>query len=261
MFSITPYRQTLRRLLGSPGFFAVALVTLALGVGANAAVFSVVHGVLLKPLPYDEPDRLVGLWHEAPGLGFDLVNQSPATYFIYREQGESFVDVGMWDNGQVSITGLDEPEEVQAMLVTDGTLPLLGVGAARGRIFSPEDDQPDAAKTVLLAHGYWQKRFGGDPSAIGQLLRIDGESHEIIGVLPEGLRFLDRNPSVYLPFQFDRSEVRMGNFSYQGLARLRPGVSLEQANTEVGRLIPVAVETFPGGLSLKNLEEARFGPK
>ncbi len=261
MFSFTPYRQTLRRLIGSPGFFAVALVTLALGVGANAAVFSVVHGVLLKPLPYQDPDELVGLWHEAPGLGFDLVNQSPATYFIYREQGESFVDVGMWDNGQVSITGLDEPEQVQAMLVTDGTLPLLGIEAARGRIFSPEDDQPDAAKTVLLAHGYWQNRFGGDPSAIGKLLRIDGESHEIIGILPKGLRFLDRSPSVYLPFQFDRSEVRMGNFSYQGLARLRPGVSLEQANAEIARLIPVAVEAFPGGLSLQNLEEARFGPK
>ncbi len=261
MSTITQLRLVFRRLLRTPGFAAVALLTLAVGVGANTAVFSVVRGVLLKPLPYPEADRLVGLWHEAPGLGFDVVNQSPATYFTYRDDGKIFEDVGMWDQGQVSITGLDQPEEVQAIWVTDGTLPLLGAGARVGRLFAAEDDLPDAAETVLLGHAYWQKRFGGEPSAVGQRLLVDGVEHEIIGVLPQGFRLLDRAPSIYLPFQFDRAEVRMGNFSYQALARLVPGATLAQANAEVERLIPVAVERFPGAMTLQNLREARFGPK
>lgn len=254
------FRLLLRRILRTPGFSALALLTLAVGIGANAAVFSVVRGVLLEPLPYPEPQRLVGLWHEAPGLDFDTVNQSPATYLTYREQGEIFVDVGLWDNSQSSITGIDQPEEVETMLVSDGTLPLLGAEPVRGRSFTPEDDSPDSPRTVMLGYDYWQKRFGGG-DVLGETLRVDGEAWEIIGVLPRGFRLLDRPAAIYLPFRIDRSEVRMGNFSYQALARLKDGVTLEQANAEVARLIPVAVEEFPGGLTLENLREARFGPK
>ena len=252
------YRQVVRRLLRTPAFTLVALLTLAIGVGANTAVFSVVRGVLLKPLPYPEPDRLVGLWHEAPALGFESVNHSPAIYFIERDQGTVFEDVGLWDNGQVSITELQEPEEIGAMWVTDGTLPILGARVHAGRLFSKADDQPDAPPTVMLSYGYWQSRFGGEPAAVGRLLKVDGEAHEIIGVLPRDFRVLDFDSQIFLPFQFDRAETRMGNFSYQGLARLKPGVNLDAVDREVDRLIPIAAQTFPGGLSLDNLKEARF---
>lgn len=261
MPSLSHMSQVFRRLLRSPGFAAVALLTLAIGVGANTAVFSVVRGVLLKPLPYPEADRLVGLWHQAPGLGFDLVNQSPATYFTYREHGEVFEDVGMWDQEQVSITGLEKPEKVDAMRVTDGTLPLLGAEARVGRLFDANDDSPGTTETVVLSFQYWQQHFGGDEAIIGQLLRVDGVEHEIIGVLPRGFRLLDNGAALYLPFRFDRTLVRMGNFSYQALARLAPGATLEQANAEVERLIPVAAETFPGALTIENLREAQFGAK
>jgi len=252
------FRYVARKLVHSPMFTAVALLTLALAIGANTAVFSVVNGVLLKPLPFEDPDRLVGLWHSAPGLGFDLVNQSPALHFTYQEEGQVFDGVGMWDNSSSAVTGLDRPEEVASMYVTAGTLPLLGVQPSLGRLFGEQDEQPEAPLTVVLSHGYWQSRFGADPGALGETLRINGRPHEIIGVLPAETRFLDYDPRFYLPFQFDRSELFLGNFSYQGVARLKQGVTLEQAAADVTRMIPIATEKFPSGVSLQMLREAGF---
>ncbi|HSL84592.1 MAG TPA: ABC transporter permease, partial [Thermoanaerobaculia bacterium] len=258
-----PLRYVLRSLRRAPAFTATAVLTLALGLGATVAVFSVVHGVLLKPLAFEEPERLVGVWHEAPGMGWDTINQSPALYFTYREHSEAFVDTGMWDNNQVTVTGTGEPEELPAMLVTDGTLPLLGVAPALGRLFSAEDDSPGTGETVILSHGYWRRHFGADPATIGQTLTIDGKPREVIGVLPADLQFLDYDPEVYLPFRFDRGEVWFGNFSYQGVARLRDGVTLEQANADVARMIPMAMDSFPmpPGFTRQMVEEIRFGPQ
>jgi predicted permease len=247
-----------RKLVRAPFVTTVSIATLALGIGATVAIFSVVHGVLLRPLPFDEPEGLVGLWHRAPGLGFEKVNQSPATYFTYRDEGRAFEDVGMWDNDQVSVTGLEEPEQVEAMNVTDGTLPLLRVKPLFGRIFTPDDDLPGSPLTVVLGHSYWQRRFGGDTAVLGKTLTVDGKTHEIVGVLPSSLRFLRYSPDLFLPFQFDRTEAFIGDFSYQGVARLKPDVSLAEANADVSRMIPLAVEKFPRGLTLQNLEEARF---
>jgi predicted permease len=257
-----PY--VLRKLRGSPVFTGVSIVTLGIGIGANAAIFSVVNGVLLKPLPYEDPSRLIGVWHKAPGLGFEEVNMSPALYFTYREEGgRVFEDIGMWSTAEVSVTGQGEPAQVPGLMVTDGTLALLGVSAAHGRIFTKEDDQPGNPLTVVLGWSYWQRQFGGDPGAVGKTLRISGRERSIIGVLPRDFRLLDRSPDLYLPYQFNRSELFVGNFSYQSIARLRRGVTLAQANAEIERLVPVAVERFPGnntlGVSLNMLREARFG--
>jgi predicted permease len=253
-------RYVLRRLARSPLFTVISVVTLAAGIGANTAIFSVVNGVLLKPLPFEDPETLVGLWHTAPGLGFDLVNQSPALHFTYREEGQAFEDVGMWDNTQVSVTGLEEPEQVDAMRVTDGTFPILGIQPMIGRRFTKEDDSPGAPETAILGYGYWQSRLGGDAGVIGRTLTVNGRTREIIGVMPPDLRFLRYDPAVYLPFQFDRSQVFVGNFSYQALARLKPGMTVEQANADVGRMIPLATEKFPDGITLGMLREARFAP-
>ena len=239
----------------------ICVITLALGIGANTAIFSVVNGVLLKPLPFPDSERLVGLWHSVPGLGLEQANQSPATYFTYRDHNQVFVDIGIWDQAQSSITGLEAPAEVSAMLVTDGTLPLLGVEAIVGRRFSAADDQPTSPRTVMISHAYWLDRFGGDQIALGKNLTIDGQPHEIIGVTPSGFRFLSfLDPAILLPLRWDRAQARVGNFSYQALARLKDGVSIEQASADIARLIPATVEQFPGEVTLDMLENVGFAP-
>jgi predicted permease len=243
-------------------FTAIAILTLGLGVGANTAIFSVVNGVLLKPLPFAEPDRLVGVWHSAPGMNIPLLNQSPATYLVYRDEGRTFEDIGVWDNTAATVTGVGEPERVQGLLVTDGTLGVLRVEAALGRRFSKEDDSPSAPERVMLTHGYWQRKFGNDPSIVGRGITIDGRPREIIGVLPAGFRFLNNNPQILLPFRFNRAQVFVGNFSYQAVARLKPGVTIEQANADIARLIPLVIERFPlpGGFTRKMFEEVKMAP-
>ncbi len=253
-------RHVVRRLSRAPLFTSVAVLTLALGIGANAAIFSLVNGVLLQPLPFEDPERLVGVWHTAPGLGFDEVNQSPALHFTYREESRVFAEVGLWDNSAGALTGLDKPERIETLEVTEGTLPMLGVRPVLGRSFTAEDDSPAGAKTVLLAHAFWQTRFGGDPEILGETLTIDGEPREVIGVLPDDFRFLNAKPLAVLPFGFDRSKIDgVGNFSYQGIARLRPGATVEQANTDVERMIHVALERYPNDLSAGMFAQARFG--
>jgi predicted permease len=251
-----------RRLLRAPLFSAVAILTLAVGIGANTAIFSVVNGVLLKPLPFADPERLVGVWHTAPGINIPVLNQGPTNYFVYRDENRSFEDFALWDGAAVSITGTGEPERVQAVRVTDGALGILGVAPAVGRTFAREDDIPGAPDRVMLAHGYWQRTFGGDRTAVGRTLVVEGTPHEIIGVLPEGFRFLDRNAQVFLPFRFNRAEVHVGNFSYQGIARLKPGVTIDQANADVARMLPLTVERFPlpPGFSRQMFDDARLGP-
>jgi predicted permease len=259
--SIKP-RLVFRRLLRAPLFTFVAILTLGVGIGANTAIFSVVYGILLKPLPFEDPDRLVGVWHTAPGLGFPVINQSPATYLTYREEGRVFEDNGLWDNGTVSITGHGDPEQIDALYVTDGTLPILRVQPMLGRRFSKADDSPGTANTVILTYPYWQRKFAADPAVVGKKLLVENEPYEIIGVLPKSFRFLNFDPQVVLPFRINRAEVFVGNFSYQGVARLKPGATIEQANADVARLIPRLAEKFPlpPGFSKEMLQNVRLGP-
>ncbi len=256
------YRHILRRLLRAPGFTAIAAVTLALGIGANSAIFSVIEGVLLKPLPYPQAGELIGVWYAAPGANIPMMPISPSLYFTERDQNRAFTDVGVWNDGTVSITGLAEPEEAPSLWVTDGTLPLLGVQPALGRWFSRQDDSPGSPETAMLMYGYWQSHFGGDPSAIGRSITVDGHSKQIIGVMPQRFQFLDIKAAVLLPFQFDRAKEFLGNFSYQGIARLKPGVSLAQANADAARILPAYLAGFPPppGYSRKMFEEARIAP-
>jgi predicted permease len=254
--------QLLRRLARMPLFTGIAVLTLAIGIGANTAIFSVIQGVLLKPLPYPRPDELVTLDHAAPGVNLPRAGAAPFLYFTYREEGRVFQDVGLWSTGTVSVTGVGEPEEVRTLFVTDGVLPLLGVQPMLGRVFSRTDDTPASPETVVLTAGYWRSKFGADGSAIGRTVMLDGVPREIIGVLPETFRFLDRNVSIVVPYRFDRSKVFLGQFSYSGIARLKPGISIDQARADVERLIPLSLgrfPPFPGG-SVKMFEEARIGP-
>jgi predicted permease len=256
-------RQVLRRLGRARLFTAITLLTLAIGVGANTVIFSVVRGVLLKPLPYPHPEQLIGVWHSAPGIDIKELNMSPSIYFIDREQNTTLQDIGVYDNDSLNVTGAGQPEHVRGLDVTDGTLPILGVAPTLGRLFTRKDDSPGSPQTVLLSYGYWQKKFGGDRSVIGRSITVDGKPREIIGVLPKGFHFLDQqDAALILPFQWDRSKVKLGNFSQRSLARLKPGVTMAQASADMARLLPVVLRSFPvpEGFSVSLFEKARIMP-
>ena len=251
-------RQIIRRTGRAPGFLLTVLATLGLGIGANVAVFSVISGVLLEPLPYARASELVSIWHAAPGLGFDRINQCAAFDLTYREQTDIFQSTGMWRTSRTALTGQDDPEEVVTLSVTETILPILGQEAHRGRRFSVEDDEAGAPLTAMITHAFWHQRFGGREDVVGSTIRLNGREREVIGVLPASFDFLELNPQVLLPLQIDTSEVFVGQFNFQGIARLQPGVTIAEANAAVDRLIPLAVEEYSGGLNLEMLEDARF---
>lgn len=254
-------KQVFRRLGRSPLFTAIILITVAVGVGANTVVFSVVEGVLLKPLGYPHSDRLIGVWYKAPAINIPKLNIAAFAYFIDREQNKTLEDIGMYNDTSFSLTGSGQPEQLDSVELTDGTLPILGVHPAYGRLFTRQDDAPKAPKTVLLSYGYWQRHFGGDRSAVGRMLTLDGEPHEIIGILPQGFDFLGYPADLFVPMQTDRSTTTLGAFNYNGIARLKPGVTLQQASADLQRLIPVALRSFPPpeGFSLELFQKANFG--
>src|SRR5271170_6404172 len=257
------FRKVARRLSRAPLFTAITLLTLAIGVGANTAIFSVVEGVLLKPLPYPDADRLIGVWHTAPGIGIKELNMAPSVYFIDREQNKTFEDIGVYDGDAMNVTGAGEPEHVRGLDVSDGTLPILGVTPVLGRLFTRQDDLPAAPATVLLSYGYWQQKFGGASSAIGRMIDVDGKPRQIIGVLPKGFHFLDlQDPALIVPMQLDRSKTKLGMFNSRAVARLKPGVTMEQASADMGRLLPVVWRSFPApeGFSASLFEKANIQP-
>ena len=254
-------RHSLRRLFKNPAFALASIITVGAAIGANALIFSVVNGVVLKPLPYAEPRALVGAWLLAPGVEQGPVQQSAATYFMLRDSARSFQDIGLWSGGSVTITGRGEPEQIETLNVTDGTLPILGIYPALGRAISKEDDLPNGPNVVLITHRYWQRAFAASPTAIGQSLMVNGAAREVIGVLPENFQFLRANPQVILPMKLNRATIHAAGFNYQAVARLKPGVTLAQANADVERLLPQLTQRFalPPGFTQEMFDDARFG--
>jgi len=257
-------KHVFRRFGMAPTFTAIALVTLALGIGANTAIFSVINGVLIKPLPYPQAQNLVEVRHLAPGIPSigGTLNCSPSMYFTYREENQTFQDFGLWSMGGGTITGVGDPEELRALLVTYGTLQAVGVQPAVGRWFSQADDTPGAPDTVMLMYGYWQRAFGGDKSVVGRTLNIDSKPRTVIGIMPQDFRFLNNEAELILPQQFDRNKVFLGNFSYQGIARLKPGVTMQQANADIGRMLGIWIKAWPAppGFDRALFENARLAP-
>jgi len=249
----------------TPTFTAIVLGTLALGIAANTAIFSVVNGVLIKPLPFPHSQDLVSIWHAAPGLSGVVgdLNCSPAMYFTYREENQTFREFGLWENRNVSVTGVGDPEELRSLLVTYGTLQALGVQPAVGRWFSQADDIPGSPETVMLTFGYWQRRFGGEHSVVGRTLTVDSKPRTVIGVMPRDFRFLDLDPVLILPERFDRNTLFLGNFGPNGIARLKPGVTVRQANADLGRMLGNWLKAWPvpPGFDRALFENARLSPK
>ena len=244
-------RLAFRRLAKAPGFAATALLTLAVGIGANTAVFSVVDSVLLKPLPYPDSDRLVSLWLQAPGAGMadfaEGLLMSPSMYLAFSEHNRSFDSMGIWSPRIANVTGLAQPEQVHSMLVSDGVLQTLGVPPFIGRWFSQQDQDPRGAKTVILSYGYWQRRFAGDRSVIGRSIQVDSQTREIVGVMPRGLRVVDRDFDVFVPLAPDRTNLDGPPFGFYGIGRLKPGITIEQADADIASLLPLWMSFWPQG--------------
>ncbi len=259
---IRDWRYALRRLGNTPGFALAALVTLALGIGANTAIFSIVNGVLLKPLPFHEPDRLIGVWQTAPGVKIKDLNACLADYITYREQSTTFADVAIWGGRSVSVTEFSDPERVEGIVATFRLLPLLGVQPVLGRHFTEKDNEDKSPQVVMISHAYWKRRFGGERSVIGRRIMADGEAREIIAVLPENFWFLDTKHDLVMPLRYERASVRLAGYNWQAVARLRPGVTLDQANADVARMIVHEMNSFPPpkGMSKQMMEDARLGP-
>ena len=240
------FRYGLRQLRRNPAFTALAIIILALGIGATAAIFCVVNGVLLKPLPYPLPDQLVSLSFDAPGIKILDLRMSPSMYFIFRDQSRAFHDTSLYNMDRVTVTGAGEPEVLDALDATDELLPTLGVHPVLGRAFTLADDQPGSPLTVMLNYGYWQSKFGGDRRVIGRTIEVDGELRQIVGVLPKSFTFLDKpGIALVLPIRLDRAKTALGDFEFGGVARLWPGATLSSAHADVVRMLPVVTRSFP----------------
>jgi putative ABC transport system permease protein len=254
-------RFAFRMIHRNAGFAATAIATLALGIGATTEVFTVVNGVLIRPLPYPEPDALVAVWHSAQfqAVRSSNIPLSSTMYLAYREHSTTFQDFGVWHTAAASMTGIGQPEELRTLVVTDGVLPAIGVRPALGRWFSEADDTPGTQGTVILSHGYWQRRFGGTPAALGQLITIDSRPRQVIGVMPRPFQFMNSNSDVILPQRFEGDQLQPNDVhAYNGIARLKPGVSLAQASADVARMLPLWIAEH--GTSGPALTAAHFAP-
>ena len=229
-------RHTVRLIRTHPGFVLTVVLSLALGIGANTAIFSVVHGVLIQPLPYPHADALVGIYNRLTisGQVYEDAGLSPGMVAACRDDCQAFEHFGVWSSGAATVTGAGEPEQVATVTVTQGVLPALGIPASLGRWFSTEDDSPGGARTAILSHGYWQRRFGGDREILGRTVVIDFVPHQIVGVMPRNFRFVDLSPDVFLAQRL--ASNRPDEFSYNGIGRLKRGIGVAQANADIARV-------------------------
>jgi putative ABC transport system permease protein len=258
-------RFGLRMLARSPGFTIVALITMSVGIGANTALFSVVNGVLLKPLPYPEAERIVHLREDNLSRGWNSFTISPFNFRDWQEQNRSMELMGAYRPRSVTYTGGERPQRLAAYEVSEGYLPIVGAGPVVGRGFVEEDMGPNREGVVLLDHGLWQESFGGDPQVLGRSMVLDGEPHTIIGVLPQGWRhpFSRSGTDVLLPLR-PASWWGRGNHFLWGLGRVRPGVTVEEAQADLSAVAAALEAEYPDtntgwGVSVRPLDDVLVG--
>jgi putative ABC transport system permease protein len=251
---IKDIRYGIRGLWKRPGFTAVAVLTLALGIGANTAIFSVVNAVLLKPLQFRDPDRLVMIWEDATFAGFPRNTPAPANYVDWKTQTQSFEDMAASAESTFNLTGDGDPERVTAYKVTANFFPLFGVAPALGRGFTADEDRPGAAKVTVLSHSLWQTRYGRDPQIVNREIQLDGEKYTVVGVMPAGFQFFESDVRLWVPLALDAEDLanRGGHF-LKVVARMKPGVTLDQAQADLKALMARVgkdnpEETFDGKL-------------
>ena len=240
-------RYGIRGLIKRPGFTAIALITLALGIGANTAIFSVVNAVLLRPLQFKDPEQLVIVWEDAAYAGFPQNTPAPANYVDWKNQNQSFADMAASAETSFNLTGEGEPERVSAYSVTANFFPLFGVQPLIGRSFLPEEDRPGANKIVVLSHSLWQSRYGGERNIINRDIQLNGEKHTVIGVMPAGFQFMESDVRLWVPLAMSQEDManRRGHY-LKVIARLKPGVELAQAQADMNAVMSRIAKDHPG---------------
>ncbi len=227
-------RSGLRSLLRSPGFTAAAVVALALGIGANTAIFSVVSSVLLRPLPYRDPDRLVRIWESNPGLGWPQFSTSYLNFLDWKRETRSFEPLAAWRNVGFNLTGSGEPERVGGGAVTASLFPMLGIDPALGRSFTTDEERPGGPRVVLMTDGLWKRRFGSDPAVVGSTLVLNDIPRTVVGVLPPELSWFP-GADLFVPLDLTADPNR-GNHVLSAFGRLKEGISLAQAKADLDQV-------------------------
>jgi putative ABC transport system permease protein len=262
-------RFAVRTLLKNKGFMTVAVLTLALGIGANSAIFSVVNGVVLKPLPYAQPERLVGIYSQFPGLGFDKFWVSPPEYLELKERSRSYEVIGGYRTGSISLGGGDSPVRVTSATATADFFRALGVTPLHGRFYTPDEDLPGGPRVIVLSYGVWQRTFGGDPGMVGREIEVNGLQRQVVGIMPPGFDIADAAVEAWVPVQLDpANRQNRGSHFLNLVGRLKPDVTLEAAERELASLVENWAQQNPGthvpnpqnhGMFLRPLQEDLIG--
>jgi putative ABC transport system permease protein len=227
-------RYGVRGLWKNPGFTAIAVLSLALGIGANTAIFSLINAVLLRPLPFADPERLVMVWEDVTFAGFPRNTPAPANYADWKAQNRTLEDMAALDERSFNLTGDGEPERIQAYGVTANFFPLLGVKPALGRGFTAEEDKPDGPRVAMISYRLWQSRYGGERGVIGRDLLLNGEKYTVVGVLPAGFQFLAKEIGMCVPIAFTQEQLNnRGGHYLTVVGRMKPGVSLAEAQADI----------------------------
>src|SRR4029077_14249137 len=241
-------RYALRVLAKNPGFTIVAVIALALGIGANSAIFSVVNAVLLRPLPFKNPQQLVMVWENAAHLGFPKNTPSPPNFLDWQRQNTVFTGMAAMSERSFNLTGVGEPERLDGRRVSANLFDLLGVRPLLGRTFVADEDKP-GTKVVLISEGLWRRRFGGDPAIIGRAVMLSGESYTVIGVLPKAVELPARDnwrDQLWVPIAFPGEEAASrGSHYLDVIARTKPGISLKQAQADMDTIAAGLARQYP----------------
>jgi predicted permease len=271
-------RYAWRSLRRTPVFTITATLTLVIGLAATIAIFAVVNGVLLKPLPYGQPDRLVGAWFDLPPINLKHAQQTQTTYYTFQRLARTIEGIGVYQEGSANVSdvgGKTEPQRLAVAWVTSTLIPVLKVSPILGRTITAEEDVPqtarvgaglrDAADVVMISEGLWRTRFGADPKIIGTLLDVNGRSREIVGVMPSRFRFPEATTQLWLPLGLDPNNKFPGGFNYNAIARLKPGFTAADAERDFASVLPRMVELYPSfapGVSTQMLmDQAKPVPK
>ena len=239
-------RYAVRVLRKNPGFATIALLVLALGIGANTAIFTVVNSVLLRPLPFPDSQRLAAVWEDASTVGFPQNTPAPANFMDWKRQNQVFEDMAAMRNGAVSLTGAGEPELMLSAQVTPNLFAVLQVKPAMGRVFNAEDDRSGAPKTVVLTHGLWVRRFASDPAAVGRTVSLNDEKYTVIGVMPAGFSFPRSETQLYMPMGFDaKAWAQRGNHFLEVIGRLKSGIGWERARGDMKTIASRLERDYP----------------
>ncbi len=260
----TELRFAARRLARVPSFSIAAILVLALGIGATTAVFSLVNGVLLRPLPYPASDRLVALFHTVEVNGVTRADQSDASFLLYQEHARAFDGVAVSQDQDLNLGAADgdaaRAERVAAAAVSANLFDVLRVPPAQGRGFLPGEDRLGASRVAVLSNGLWERRFRGGISVLGSHITVDGVSREIVGVMPRGFAYPSPAAELWIPEPFDPPHAQAGSFNYRGIARLRDGITLDGARADLERVLPRLLDEFPSGIPPSMWAQAHVRP-